>query len=58
MSRKLRHSVVNMCIAALFLCSVFTLGVHITRPVVACQTIGIVIHYLSVCTPLWITVIT
>jgi len=57
MPRKSRHAVVNMCIATLLLCIVYTVGVRLTVPVIACRVIGITVHYLSLSVLLWITVI-
>jgi len=57
MSRKSRHAVVNLCIAMLLLCVLYTVGIHLTVPVIACRVIGITVHYLSLSVLLWITVI-
>ena len=57
MSKKLQHAVVNLCIATLLLCVLYTVGVRVTVPVIACRVIGITFHYLSLSILLWITVI-
>ena len=57
MSRKSRHAVVNLCIGTLLLCVLYTVGIRVTTPAVACRVIGISVHYLSLSILLWITVI-
>jgi len=57
MSRKCRHAVVNLCVAILLLCVLYTVGIRVTRPAVVCRVIGISVHYLSLSVLLWITVI-
>ena len=58
MPRKLRHCVPNLCLAVLLLCLVFTFGVRARQPPRLCRVVGILLHYLSVCIPLWIAVTT
>jgi len=41
----------------LLLCVLYTVGIHLTVPVIACRVIGITVHYLSLSVLLWITVI-
>lgn len=53
----MQHAVVNLCIATLLLCVLYTVGVRVTVPVIACRVIGITFHYLSLSILLWITVI-
>jgi len=57
MSRKSRHAVVNLCIAILLLCVLYTVGIRVTVPTIACRVIGISFHYLSLSVLLWITVL-
>ena len=57
MSRKSRHAVINLCIATLLLCVLYTVGIRLTVPVIACRVIGITVHYFSLSVLLWITVI-
>ena len=57
MSRKSRHAVVNLCIATLLLCVLYTVGIRVTVPAIACRVIGISFHYLSLSVLLWITVL-
>lgn len=58
MPRKSRHAVANLCIGLLLLCVTFTLGIHTEQPRLACHVIGIIIHYLSLVTLAWITILT
>ena len=57
MSRKLRHAVVNLCIAMILLCVLYTVGIRVTVHAAACHVIGISVHYLSLSVLLWITVL-
>ncbi|CAH1785132.1 unnamed protein product [Owenia fusiformis] len=54
--KKLRHSLVNICISILLLCISFTLGVNRMDHVLLCQIVGIAIHYFSICTLFWISI--
>ena len=58
MPRKSRHAVANLCIALLLLCVTYTLGIHTDQPRLACHVIGIIIHYLSLASLAWITILT
>ncbi|XP_074644037.1 adhesion G protein-coupled receptor A3-like [Tubulanus polymorphus] len=56
--KKAKHSVVNFCISLMFLIIAFTMGINRTDHPLACQIIGVAIHYLSICTMFWITITT
>ena len=58
MPRKVRHCVANLCLSLLLLCLTFTFGIHLHRPPLLCRIVGVALHYLSVCVPLWIAVTT
>ncbi|ESP00442.1 hypothetical protein LOTGIDRAFT_140702, partial [Lottia gigantea] len=54
--KKLKHSVINICISIHLLIVAFTLGINRTDLELACQISGICIHYLTLCTVFWITI--
>ena len=58
MPRKVRHCVANLCLSLLLLSLTFTLGINVHRPPLLCRIVGVVLHYLSLCVPLWIAVTT
>ncbi|XP_060079222.1 adhesion G protein-coupled receptor A3-like [Ylistrum balloti] len=54
--KKLKHSVINICISILLLLIGFTMGVKRTDHHLACQIVGVGIHYLTLVAMFWITV--
>lgn len=56
LSRKLKHSLINTCWSILLLKLAFMLGIKM-RIEVGCQILGIAIHYFSITSLLWMTVI-
>ena len=54
--KKMKHSVINICVSILLLIITFTMGVKRTDHVLACQIVGIILHYLTLVTMFWITV--
>lgn len=56
MAKKAKHSLINMWFAMLWLCFIYTFGVYQTEDVQVCQAVGIIIHYLSLSTLLWMCV--
>ncbi|KAK3095548.1 hypothetical protein FSP39_015980 [Pinctada imbricata] len=56
--KKYKHSVINISVSVLFLIIGFTMGVKRTDHLLACQIVGISIHYLTLCTMFWITITT
>ncbi|KAK6177945.1 hypothetical protein SNE40_012804 [Patella caerulea] len=54
--KKLKHSVINICISVHLLIVAFTLGINRTDLELACQIAGICIHYLTLCAVFWITI--
>ncbi|WAR21925.1 AGRA1-like protein [Mya arenaria] len=54
--RKMKHSVINICLSLLLLIIGFTMGVQRTDHLRACQVVGIVLHYLSLVVLFWFTV--
>uniref|UniRef100_A0A4W3H1B7 GAIN-B domain-containing protein n=1 Tax=Callorhinchus milii TaxID=7868 RepID=A0A4W3H1B7_CALMI len=55
-SRKSWHMLLNLCFHIAMTCAVFAGGINRTRHGVICQVIGIVLHYSSLSTLLWIGV--
>ncbi|XP_063964087.1 adhesion G protein-coupled receptor A3-like [Lytechinus pictus] len=56
MKRKCRHSLINICLAVMFLVVFFTGGIRWTEPVLLCQIVGVGLHYFSICTLLWMVI--
>ncbi|KAL4232013.1 hypothetical protein ACF0H5_009591 [Mactra antiquata] len=54
--RKMKHSIINICISILLLIIGFTMGIKRTDHERACQIVGIVLHYLSMVAIFWFTV--
>ncbi|KAJ6637071.1 Adhesion G protein-coupled receptor A3 [Pseudolycoriella hygida] len=56
MARRTKHSLINTWLAMALLCFVFTIGIFQTEDYRTCQSIGVSIHYFSLCVILWICV--
>lgn len=56
MARRAKHGLINMWLALSLLSLTFTSGIYQTEQYKVCQSIGIAIHYLSLCVLLWICV--
>lgn len=56
MPKKTKHSFINTWLSITLLCIVFSLGIHQTDVAIMCQSIGLVLHYLTLCTLLWMLV--
>lgn len=54
--RKMKHSIINICLSLLLLIIAFTMGVQRVDHEPACQAVGISLHYLSMVTLFWFTV--
>ncbi|XP_067657299.1 adhesion G protein-coupled receptor A3-like [Haliotis asinina] len=54
--KKMKHSVINICISVLLLIVAFTMGINRTDFELVCQIAGIAIHYLTLCAVFWITI--
>lgn len=54
--KKMKHSVINICISSLLLIITFTMGVKRIDHHLACQIVGISIHYLTLCAMFWVTI--
>ncbi|XP_029615917.1 adhesion G protein-coupled receptor A3 [Salmo trutta] len=55
-SRKFWHMLVNLCFHIFLTCGVFVGGINQTRYASVCQAVGIVLHYSTLATALWVGV--
>uniref|UniRef100_A0A4W5R7K4 Adhesion G protein-coupled receptor A3 n=1 Tax=Hucho hucho TaxID=62062 RepID=A0A4W5R7K4_9TELE len=55
-SRKYWHMLVNLCIHIFLTCGVFVGGINQTRYASVCQAVGIILHYSTLATALWVGV--
>ncbi|XP_048826754.1 adhesion G protein-coupled receptor A3 [Brienomyrus brachyistius] len=55
-SRKSWHMLLNLCLHILLACTVFIGGINQTRHASVCQAVGIVLHYSTLATVLWVGV--
>lgn len=51
--RQQRHSLINTWIAISTLCAVFSIGILQSENYLICKSVGILIHYFSLCVILW-----
>ncbi|CAH0552940.1 unnamed protein product [Brassicogethes aeneus] len=56
MPKKAKHSLINMWISISLLCFMYVFGIYQTEDVKVCQTVGMSLHYLSLCSLLWMCV--
>ncbi|XP_077445464.1 adhesion G protein-coupled receptor A3 [Stigmatopora argus] len=55
-SRKCWHMLVNLCFHISLTCAVFVGGINQTRHAPVCQAVGILLHYSTLATALWVGV--
>ncbi|KAM4536671.1 adhesion G protein-coupled receptor A3 [Odontesthes bonariensis] len=55
-SRKFWHMLVNLCFHVSLTCGVFVGGINQTRHASVCQAVGILLHYSTLATALWVGV--
>ncbi|XP_041723699.2 adhesion G protein-coupled receptor A3 [Coregonus clupeaformis] len=55
-SRKYWHMLVNLCLHIFLTCGVFVGGINQTRYTSMCQAVGIILHYSTLATALWVGV--
>ncbi|KAM6908857.1 adhesion G protein-coupled receptor A3 [Xenentodon cancila] len=55
-SRKFWHMLVNLCFHISLTCGVFMGGINQTRHASVCQAVGILLHYSTLATALWVGV--
>ncbi|XP_046488638.1 adhesion G protein-coupled receptor A3 isoform X1 [Neodiprion pinetum] len=56
MPKKVKHCLVNTWVAMVLLCLLYTVGIQQTENIYICQSIGLTLHYLSLCSLLWMSV--
>lgn len=56
MPKKAKHCLVNTWIAIALLCFMYSFGIYQTEDYKLCQIIGLTLHYLSLCSLLWMCV--
>lgn len=56
MPKKTKHSLVNMWIAITFLCFMYVFGIYQTENVEVCQAVGLMLHYFTLSSLLWMCV--
>lgn len=56
MPKKAKHSLINMWIAISILCFMYVFGIYQTEDEGLCQIIGMILHYLTLCSLLWMCV--
>uniref|UniRef100_M4A006 Adhesion G protein-coupled receptor A3 n=1 Tax=Xiphophorus maculatus TaxID=8083 RepID=M4A006_XIPMA len=55
-SRKFWHMLVNLCFHMALTCGIFVGGINQTRYASVCQAVGILLHYSTLATALWVGV--
>lgn len=56
MPKKAKHSLINIWIAISLLCFMFVFGIYQTENMKICQAVGLILHYLTLCSLLWMCV--
>ncbi|XP_065170512.1 LOW QUALITY PROTEIN: adhesion G protein-coupled receptor A3 [Atheta coriaria] len=56
MPKKAKHSVINLWLSITLLCFIYVFGIYQTEDVRLCQIIGLILHYLSLSSLLWMCV--
>ncbi|XP_031836656.2 remoulade isoform X3 [Nomia melanderi] len=56
MPKKVKHCVINTWFAIALLSFSYTIGIHQTENIQICQGVGLTLHYLSLCSLLWMAV--
>ncbi|KAJ9596478.1 hypothetical protein L9F63_012517 [Diploptera punctata] len=56
MSKKTKHSLVNTWISIALLCFMYSVGIHQTEDTQICEGVGLVLHYLTLSSLLWMAV--
>ncbi|XP_015431913.1 PREDICTED: adhesion G protein-coupled receptor A3 [Dufourea novaeangliae] len=56
MPKKAKHCVINTWFAMALLSFSYSIGIHQTENIQICQGVGLILHYLSLCSLLWMTV--
>ncbi|KAG5880584.1 hypothetical protein JTB14_002393 [Gonioctena quinquepunctata] len=56
MPKKAKHSLINMWIAISLLSFIYVFGIYQTEDVKVCQVVGMILHYFTLCSLLWMCV--
>lgn len=56
MPKKAKHCVINTWFAMALLSFSYSIGIHQTENIQICQGVGLTLHYLSLCSLLWMAV--
>lgn len=56
MAPRVKHALINCWLSFSLLCFMYTLGIYQTEDMKLCQAIGLLLHYLTLSSLLWITV--
>lgn len=56
MSGRMKHALANTWMAIAFLAIVFSIGIYQTENIKICQTVGLLLHYLTLCSLFWMAV--
>ncbi|CAG9766682.1 unnamed protein product [Ceutorhynchus assimilis] len=56
MPKKAKHCLINTWTAIAILCFIYSFGIYQTEDQKLCQAIGLILHYLSLCSMLWMCV--
>ncbi|KAJ8932526.1 hypothetical protein NQ318_009098, partial [Aromia moschata] len=56
MPKKAKHSLVNTWIAIALLCFMYVFGIYQTEDMKVCQVVGMILHYFTLCSLLWMCV--
>ncbi|XP_066586020.1 adhesion G protein-coupled receptor A3 [Prorops nasuta] len=53
MQKKAKHCVINIWLSMTLLTFLYMIGIHQTENIQICQSVGLILHYLSLCCLLW-----
>lgn len=56
MPKKAKHSLINVWVVISLLCFMFVFGIYQTENKRICQAVGLILHYLTLCSLLWMCV--
>ncbi|XP_076245480.1 remoulade [Calliopsis andreniformis] len=56
MPKKAKHCVINTWCAMALLSFAYSIGIHQTENIRICQSVGLILHYFSLCSLLWMAV--
>lgn len=56
MPKKAKHSLINTWITIALLCFMYVFGIYQTEDIKVCQVVGMILHYFTLCSLLWMCV--